>query len=1102
MILVAERGQVTLKMLAGADPSDLSCTGALTFCQSAPDELLAIEDVPDLAEPVNAPQRVRFYAGAPLVISPGGAAAGVVCLIGTQPRGFSDPERKLLRSLACAISAALVMPHKPEAAKALALGAEKSILLLGKAQTIDAANARFTSLTGFAVNDLFHTSVEDLLCLDRPSSGALLISHALLAGLPAQGMTRCHTKSGGTVPVEVFVFPLTDASGRAMETLLLIAPLFSGPVEDFLLSLRSNERNELLSLHIAGLWSVDKAGLIVRMSGAPIGHLDAVSQTSLRGKRLSDSGVFDADPTDWAPFYQSIAEHNLPDEVECCVTRSGHSQWFSMVGFKQYDARGSIMGYHGSFRDITRRKLKENALRKAEERQRLILQGTDDGAWDWDLETGEYYLSPRWWSMMGRDPTEKLPTAENWMKFIHPDDRETVTATFKAALAEGREAYQSEFRLLHQQGHYIPVLGRGRVLRNPQGKVIRTSGTNQDLTGQRQALAQIRLLQSCVESLQDVVLITHASPRNHPGPVIAYVNPAFERFTGYTSAEAIGNSPRMLQGPQTCKVELGKITEALNNWQAVRCELINYKKNGEPFWCELEIMPVKTEAGDRFTHWIGLQRDISARKHAEQVLQTTTERLALSLEASQLGLWTSHFGRDEGFRDSGWYKMLGYPTNDTLSTAGSWRELVHPEDADAVVDEQSAAIASADGSFEKEFRMRHADGRWVWIQSRGKVVERDPSGKALMLAGTHLDITAKVESRLLSTRLNAQLSRCLEHLNVGVILQRGGIIRFVNTTLLRIFGADHTSAIVGSRFSDYILPGDLDAAVWRQQQLMAGATPPSFWFTCIHADGHTFRALTNSCVIEWEGEPHILSTMTPPGDSALLIQEVESAKGRYEGLLAKQLEQKQIAIAHELHDSLGSQLAGISLLADGIAADAQGNPALTLAIERLQMQIQQAGYVTRDLARGLMPVADWPGSFRRALQRLCDEFNNQAALRCVFEQIGDFEHIEADVGTHLYRIAQEAITNALRHGQASHIVVRLERVGGLRVLRISDDGIGFDVTAAQHNPGVGLSSIYARALAIGAQVDLEQKKPRGFCVTVRLQQAPTDPAANVQGAEP
>jgi PAS domain S-box-containing protein len=1090
LLFMAQKGAAVIKMRVGPDPSDFYCTPALDLCGSQENALFVLEDVPGLDNDVVGSQAVRFYAGAPLVVKLGGSAEGMLCLIDTKPRGLSTAERLLFKSLANAISSMLLMPHNPVAAQAIVLSSQKGVLLLDDAQMVEAVNARFTSLTSFDVQDLLKTGVDDLLCLDRPASGALLISHALLAEVPARGMTRCHTKNGGTLPVEVFVLPLSDPRGRVVKTLLLIAPLFSGPLEDFLLSLRSTERNELLSLHIAGLWSLDNAGLIVKMSGAPVRHLNASNQETIAGKRLDEAEIFDPALTDWTAFYASIAEASVPDELECCVTHDGHSQWYSMVGFRQYDARGQAIGYHGSFRDITRRKLKEKALRKSEARQRLILKGTNDGAWDWDLETGEYYLSPRWWGMMGRDASAHVPAPEVWTQFIHPDDREAVTAAFRSAADDGRDAYQSEFRMLHQRGHYFPVLGRGHVLRNADGKAIRTSGTNQDLTEQRQAQAQIRLLESCVESLQDVVLITHASPRKSPGPIIAYVNPAFERFTGYTSAEAIGNTPRMLQGAQTCRRTLDRMAFAMSNWQGIRCELANYKKSGELFWIELEIIPVKTGGNEWYTHWIGVQRDITDRKKAEQALTVTTQRLNMAIEASGLGMWTSHFGRNEGFRDGHWNKMLGLPAIDTTTVARDWLKLTHPDDASSVLSEQNDAINAGEGIFEKEFRMRHADGRWLWIQSRGRVIERDAAGKPLMLAGTHLDVTAKVESRLRSERMNAQLLRCLEHLNVGVLLQSNGIVKFINSTLLRIFGYTKSEDIIGTTISAYVLPGDHEATAWRQQQLMAGAAVPPYWFNCIHMDGRVFKALTSSTVIEWEGERHILATVMPPSDIALLSEEIDKTRSHYESLLAAKIEKEQVAIAHELHDSLGSQLACISLQVSGIKLLAQEGKPQDAAIEQLLGNIKIASDITRDLAQGLVPVDDWPGAFGHALDKLCREFSTTEGLCCEFEMEGNFDSVNGQVGSHLYRITQEAIANALRHGGAQLIHVSLIRSGSDMALSIQDDGAGFEVRSVinENRQGLGLSSMYARARAVGAQITLQQVKPKGFCVSVNWTQ--------------
>ena len=1093
MVVMADEKGAAVKMLAGPDPLTSDHSQALILCKSSSETVFVAENIPPAVQ-VNASNTsvtsVRFYAGAPLLIRVGGKPAGLLCMMATQPKSFTESDRLFFKSLASAVSAMLVMPHNPTMAIAIGLAAEKSVLLINETQAIEAVNQRFSQLTGFSAADLERTDINQLLCLDRLHSGARVLDHALLSELPAQAMTRCHIKNSGTIPVEVFVLPLQDRHGQTPKTLLLMAPLFSGPIESFLLSLDAAERSELLSLHLAGLWAVDHMGRILKLSGAPIAHIEESNHAYLLGKKLHEAAVFDTLQTDWTDFYKSVAADKLPAEVECCVTYCGQSLWYSMKGFRQADANGTTIGYHGSFRDITESKRRELALRKSEERLSLIVKGTNDGAWDWDLQTGDYYLSLRWWTMMGRSPETQQGRTEIWMEFIHPDDRKVVRATFNAAVRKGLNSYQCEFRLQHLHGHYIPILGRGHILYNTQGKPVRTSGTNVDLTQQRQAQSQITLLKSCVESLRDVVIVTHASPRKSPGPIIAYVNPAFERSTGFSAEEVIGKTPRLLQGPLTCRNELEKITDAMQHWQPVKVELANYKKNGELFWAEIEITPVQADGSQRFTHWIGVQRDITQRKLSEQALHATTERLTLAVEATRLGLWTRHVADNVNYRDARWYDMLGYAPDNQPELPTNWLKFVHPDDVARIQEEEQKAIASGDASFEHEFRMRHADGHWVWIHSRGRIIERNKAGQPLTIAGTHMDITARVEAQLVTERHNEQLSRCLEHLSVGVFLHRNGIVKFANSTLRSFFGATHSDDISGMSLMAHLSPGDIEIAIQRQDQLMAGAILPSFWYNCVRCDGSVFKVLTRSTVIEWEGERHILSTITMPGDVALFSKEIETNRNRYESLLAKQVEENQVRVAHELHDSLGSQLAGISLHAASIKLMGESTGRVVHEINLLLENIKKAAEMTRDLARGLAPVDAWPGAFWRALEKLCIEFSRIDGLSCTFDMHGDFDTVTVEVGNHLYRITQEAITNALRHGHAQHICVSLHRnaVGEYNVMTLTvlDDGVGFEThaLASEHRNGVGLSSMYARARAINADITLERAAPKGSRVLV------------------
>jgi PAS domain S-box-containing protein len=138
-----------------------------------------------------------------------------------------------------------------------------------------------------------------------------------------------------------------------------------------------------------------------------------------------------------------------------------------------------------------------------------------------------------------------------------------------------------------------------------------------DGTASRRANEQLRLLQSSVERLNDIVVITDAEPITGRGPQIVYVNQAFERLTGYTRDEVIGRTPRLLQGPRTDRRTLDRIRHALETWQPVRAEVLNYTKTGQELWLELDILPLADETG-WYTHWVAVERDITERRRLEQ----------------------------------------------------------------------------------------------------------------------------------------------------------------------------------------------------------------------------------------------------------------------------------------------------------------------------------------------------------------------------------------------------------------------------------------------------------------------------------------------------
>ncbi len=142
---------------------------------------------------------------------------------------------------------------------------------------------------------------------------------------------------------------------------------------------------------------------------------------------------------------------------------------------------------------------------------------------------------------------------------------------------------------------------------------------------------QLELLATAIRDAQESIVITDAQ-LEPPGPRIVFVNPAFTRITGYSTQEALGKTPRMLQGPKTDRGMLDRLTQALHETGQFSAVAVNYRKDGTEYIVEWDISPVRDSDGN-ITHYVSIQRDVTERKHDEERLRRSAEELK---EASQL----------------------------------------------------------------------------------------------------------------------------------------------------------------------------------------------------------------------------------------------------------------------------------------------------------------------------------------------------------------------------------------------------------------------------------------------------------------------------------
>jgi PAS domain S-box-containing protein len=193
------------------------------------------------------------------------------------------------------------------------------------------------------------------------------------------------------------------------------------------------------------------------------------------------------------------------------------------------------------------------------------------------------------------------------------------------------------------------------------------------------------------------------------------------------------------------------------------------------------------------------------------------------------------------------------------------------------------------------------------------------------------------------------------------------------------------------------------------------------------------------------------------------------------------LEQQRLGA--NLHDDCGQELTALGLLAGGLVESLKAHSPADVEIarkiaERLKHMLQ---YV-RDVAQGLVVKID-PSKLSNALQELTSRLSETSGVQCVFKGEGTGDLRNSDVATHLYHIAQEACTNALKHAKAKKVQVRLGSDNAAVILQIQDDGVGISGNGRE---GLGLKVMHNRASVIGATLTIERDKRHGTVLTCTL----------------
>jgi PAS domain S-box-containing protein len=415
---------------------------------------------------------------------------------------------------------------------------------------------------------------------------------------------------------------------------------------------------------------------------------------------------------------------------------------------------------------------------------------------------------------------------------------------------------------------------------------------------------------------------------------------------------------------------------------------------------------------------------------------------------------------------------LGYSREEWLEDPVRWYERIHPDDKRRWSLEAANMFVTGK-PLRSAYRVIARDGRVVWFQCDARMVRR-PDGQPWFIHGVAFDISdLKDTERALQQERNV-VSAILETVGalVTVLDPEGRIVRFNRACELT---TGYSLAEVRDKhiWDFFLQTEEIQQANKIFGELSADLLPRDFqshWVT--RHDAHRLIAWTCSMLPGSDGTPnYIIAT-------GIDITEREQLERALLNISARE----QRRIGQDLHDGLGQHLTGIAFMAkvhEAKLAEKQMTDAADAA--KIVRLVNEAIHKTRELARGLLPVLSDTHGLMSALQLWAGEVEDLFGISCRFACETPVLIHDDGMATHLYHIAQEAVTNSIKHGQARNVLIHLAQDNGWGALIIRDDGTGIKEDRA-NTQGMGLHIMTYRAGMIGGRLEIRTNQAQGTSV--------------------
>jgi len=506
------------------------------------------------------------------------------------------------------------------------------------------------------------------------------------------------------------------------------------------------------------------------------------------------------------------------------------------------------------------------------------------------------------------------------------------------------------------------------------------------------------------------------------------------------------------------------------------------RRDGEYRWVLDNAAPLFHPDGS-FAGYIGACFDVTDFRRAETERGVANDRLRLAMESGKsVGWeWDIKTNRDIWFGDLS--TIFGIPSSNYVGHVEDFRRFVHPEDRGLV---WKAVKDSMQGRtpYVAEFRILWPNGTVRWVAAKGQFYY-SPGGDPERMLGIAVDITERKDAEESLRRKETELKETQRLAGVGGWqwdLKTDSVLW--SEELYRIVGRDPSLPAMRHKEQVQIYTAEswerLRGAV--ETVLQTGA-PYELDLEMVCADGN-HRWITARGEAQRDCGGHIAALRGT-------VQEITQRKIAEEALanvnrrLIEAQESERARIARDLHDDIGQRLALLAVTLERLKGLQPSAGEALNCVEALQKQTAEITADVQALSHELHPPRLLHLGILAAMRGFCGEFSRQKNVVVEFGHHNVPGGVPADVSLCLFRVLQEALSNAVRHSRVRHFDVHLRGTGDALLLIVRDEGVGFDVDAVSRGVGLGLTSMKERLKLVGGELFIQSLLKRGTTLSAR-----------------